>query len=108
MRNLPNDRDTLIVGLASIGIRLYEQPDDPGEPAIKSIAVAERVVWARMFMNVWERLDEVGRVELYVWTGRHGWADEFDRALADAQRRATDRLLDITFAEARAALGEER
>jgi hypothetical protein len=44
------DRDTLLVGLTAIGIRLYA---DSGEVLADSILAAERVVFARQFDPIW-------------------------------------------------------
>jgi hypothetical protein len=44
------DRDTMLVGLTAIGIRLYA---DTGEALPDSILAAERVVFARQFDPIW-------------------------------------------------------
>jgi hypothetical protein len=47
------DRDTTLVGLTAIGIRLYA---DSGEALPDSILAAERVVFARQFDPIWRAL----------------------------------------------------
>ncbi len=42
------DRDTMLVGLTAIGIRLYA---DSGEVLADSVLAAERVVFARQFVT---------------------------------------------------------
>jgi hypothetical protein len=44
------DRDTMLVGLTAIGIRLYA---DSGEMLPNSVLAAERVVFARQFDPIW-------------------------------------------------------
>jgi hypothetical protein len=44
------DRDTMLVGLTAIGVRLYA---DSGEALPDSILAAERVVFARQFDPIW-------------------------------------------------------
>jgi hypothetical protein len=47
------ERDTMLVGLAGIGVRLYENPNDAPSG---SILAAERTVFARHFDPVWRTL----------------------------------------------------
>jgi hypothetical protein len=48
-----SERDTMLVGLAGIGVRLYEDPNDARSG---SILGAERAVFARHFDPVWRTL----------------------------------------------------
>jgi hypothetical protein len=47
------DRDTMLVGLTAIGVRLYAES---GDAAPDSILAAERVVFARQFDPIWHDL----------------------------------------------------
>lgn len=47
------DRDTMLIGLTAIGIRLYA---GSGEALPDSILAAERVVFARQFNPIWREL----------------------------------------------------
>jgi len=96
-----------VLGLASIGARLYEHEDeDEYEIGPKSIAEAERSVWSWLFTRVWPKAPEEWREDVRRELAMFG--DELDRAIAiaDAERREqewrTDALLGMTFAEAKA------
>jgi hypothetical protein len=47
------DRDTLLIGIAATGVRLYDESDDA---PTGSILAAERAVFARQFDPIWSEL----------------------------------------------------
>jgi hypothetical protein len=77
------DRDTMLIGLTAIGIRLYAESGDT-EP--DSILAAERVVFARHFDPIWRDLNN----DDYRWL-REKLDDEdgaFGRMVADHDSRS--------------------
>jgi hypothetical protein len=77
------DRDTLLVGIAATGVRLYDEPDDA---PTGSILAAERAVFARQFDPIWGELTNDDRRWL-----REKLDDEdgaFGHMLADYESRS--------------------
>jgi hypothetical protein len=85
-------RDTMLLGLVAIGVRLYE---DPGEAEPESILAAERAVFALQFDPAWrtltnddhrwlrEKLDDEGPAFGHMvadYEARNALIDEKDRS----------------------------
>jgi hypothetical protein len=79
----PMDRDTVLIGLAAIGVDLYD--DDPDrEP--ESMLAAKRVAFARQFDPIWHALTNDDRRWLREKLDDEGGA--FGRMLADYESRS--------------------
>ena len=78
-----------IVGLASIGCGAYGGFESrlPGypEPDEHSIESDARQAWGHLFLPIWAALDDKGRESVRCELDYE--ADEFERALRDAERR---------------------
>jgi hypothetical protein len=95
------DPDTILDGLISIGLRLYDTELYDGEgPPEGSLAESERRVFAALFAPNLRKLTDEGRE--YARGRMAGWGEAFDRMVADVERRDTQCLLGMTFGEARA------
>lgn len=95
------DPDTILDGLISIGLRLYDtELYDGEEPPEGSLAESERRVFAALFAPNPRKLTDEGRE--YARSRMAGWGEAFDRMVEDVERRDEQRLLGMTFGEARA------
>jgi hypothetical protein len=72
-----------VIGLASIGARLYEYDDE--EPEANSLSDCERDAWAHLFAPIWRSLPDQWRRKVRIRLDH--WPAEFAAALADAERR---------------------
>ena len=98
------DDNTILDGLLSIGLRLYESECEceiePGSPA-----EAERAVFAVLFGPNWRALTDEGRALARTFFDVDD-QDRFDRTLADVERREAPDVFGMTFAEAQARVGD--
>jgi hypothetical protein len=99
------DNNTIMDGLISIGVRLYESVYDIEREA-RSLAEAERAVFAVLFAPNWRALTDDWRA--LARTVFPDDEDVFDQMLADVERRVpgevSSSILGMTFAEARATV----
>ena len=95
----PEDLDMLMSGFVSIGISLYNEIDQLGEPEEESLLDRKREVWTREFWAAWEELDDDGQERLREWARRCGHSAAFDRVLSDAEDRDRVRMLAMSRGE---------
>lgn len=80
-----------VIGLASIGTRLYDRvcPEEPIEEG--SLAARELSIWRRLFAPLWANMSDAERSEIRLAMG--DFREEFDEAVADLERHAAAKAI---------------